>query len=136
MGSTFAPCNALSSTDSLNADEIYREKKGNMSSPTITPATPALSGVSGLGLAECIRHSEFWFSDGDIVLVTKSTGAQNVHLFRVHKIMLELASPVFRKSLSENNNNQESLYDGARTICVSRTGPDILEFFLRFLYNP
>ena len=106
-----------------------------MSSPIIASATAALS-ASDLALTECIRHSEFWFSDGDIVLVTKSTGAQNVHLFRVHKTVLDLASPVFRKSLSENNNNQESLYDGARIVQISRTDPNILEYFLHFLYNP
>ena len=107
-----------------------------MSSPTITSATAALSPSGLAGLAECIRHPTFWFSDGDIVLVTKSTGAQKVHLFRVHKTLLELASPVFRKSLSENNDNKEPLYDGARTFLVSWTGPNIMEFFLRFLYSP
>ena len=104
-----------------------------MSFSTFVPSIPTCVGSPKL--REWIRDSEFWFSDGDVVLGIESTEAKVTHLFRVHKPILELYSPVFRNTLS-GNKNAKSLHDGARAIWVPETSSKVLRYFLSFLYNP
>lgn len=45
------------------------------------------------------RHSTLWFSDGNIVLASKfkdTPGLQGTMLFRVHRSVLSMHSPVFK----------------------------------------
>ena len=106
-----------------------------MSSSTIVPSTLTTSlPVSG----EWIHDSEFWFPDGDVILGVRSiaAGPQTVHLFRVHKLVLELHSPVFRKTFAINSNLKSLQAWGARAIWIPQTNPKTLRYFLHFLYNP
>lgn len=107
------------------------------SSPTVVSSslTPPRRELLLPASGEWIHDSDFWFPDGDVVLGVQSiaAGPQTVHLFRVHKPVLELHSSVFRKTLSGDT---DSNFDGARAIWVPQTSPRFLRYFLRLLYNP
>ncbi|KAF8479936.1 hypothetical protein JB92DRAFT_3102135 [Gautieria morchelliformis] len=45
-----------------------------------------------------VEHEDLWFKDGDVVLSITEGGVEN--LFRVHRSILAIASPVFRDMLS------------------------------------
>jgi BTB/POZ domain len=45
-----------------------------------------------------VENEEFWFEDGDVVLSVTEDGVE--HHFRVHRLILKIASPVFRDMLS------------------------------------
>ncbi|KAF8502573.1 hypothetical protein JB92DRAFT_3145916 [Gautieria morchelliformis] len=45
-----------------------------------------------------VEHQDFWFEDGDVVLSVTEDGVE--HHFRVHRLILKIASPVFRDMLS------------------------------------
>ncbi|KAF8808824.1 hypothetical protein BYT27DRAFT_7337537 [Phlegmacium glaucopus] len=96
-----------------------------MSSPTPV-STATLSGPKS------VRNPNFWYPDGDTLLSVKSTGAQTVHLFRVHKLFLMLHSPIFREWLAD----QKSGLDSSQAVSLARTSPRVLEYFLYALYNP
>ncbi|KAF8527205.1 hypothetical protein JB92DRAFT_3107721 [Gautieria morchelliformis] len=45
-----------------------------------------------------VEHEDFWFEDGDVILSVTEDGVE--HRFRVHRLILKIASPVFRDMLS------------------------------------
>lgn len=64
----------------------------------MTTPESSSGSFSGSSSPEPIKSEDFWFDDGDIVL--SATDDDDEYHFRVHRVILTIASPVFREMLS------------------------------------
>ncbi|TDL16711.1 hypothetical protein BD410DRAFT_696956, partial [Rickenella mellea] len=79
------------------------------------------------------RRPKLWFDDGNIILAT------SLSIFRVHRGMLSMNSPVFADMLSlPQPEVAENTIEGLPDIPVVELSDDDQDFthFLRFCYNP
>ncbi|PIL26475.1 hypothetical protein GSI_12233 [Ganoderma sinense ZZ0214-1] len=69
-----------------------------------------------------MRHEEFWFADGSVVLVARNTG------FRVFRSLLAAQSTVFSDMLSSSSPNAEEMFEGCPVVHLSDSPQDVAYF--------
>ena len=85
------------------------------------------------------RHSQFNFSDGDILLLAKSS--LNCHndrhylLFHVHEFMLRHNSAIF-DYMFEDATSGADFYNGVPVVQMAGDNAEDLALILTYLYNP
>lgn len=66
------------------------------------------------------RHAEFWFRDGNIVLVAKHTG------FRIYRGLLSSQSTVFSDMFASSTSNVDETFDGCPVVHLSDSPHDLV----------
>ena len=106
------------SADTLHPLKRARVEDGNSSeSSSNSPAT---------SLQKLKRHAEFWFDDGNIVLVARNTA------FRIYRGLIASQSTVFSDMLVSSCASADETFDGCPTVQLSDS-PEDLTHFLRAL---
>ncbi|KAI1786292.1 hypothetical protein LXA43DRAFT_952775 [Ganoderma leucocontextum] len=72
------------------------------------------------------RHAEFWFEDGNIILVARDTG------FRIYRGLLASQSAVFSDMFASSNSQTNETFEGCPTVPLSDS-PEDLTHLLRVL---
>lgn len=94
---------------------------------------PLNTFANGVEISQPTRSSEYWFSDGSIILQAEYT------MFRVHLSVLARHSEVFKdiSSVPQPTGDplQDAVIDGCPVIPVSDSARDI-EALLSLLYDP
>lgn len=79
------------------------------------------------------RHSDLYFSSGDIILTT--TGGTDKTVLCLHKTVLSLHSPIFQDMVAmPAQPDTNETYDGLPMVQLHDDAGD-LEAFVKFLYN-
>ena len=92
------------------------ERDGDCSSPSNHPTG---------ALADLTRDTDFWFEDGNVVLVARNTG------FKVYKGLLASQSPIFQ-DLFASASHAEETYEGCPVVRLCDT-PEGLRYLLPYL---
>ena len=85
-----------------------------------------------------IKHSNLWFSDGNIILQTTSPSGDEIHLFKCHKSMLSKHSAVFAGMFEVENYvcvRRSEEYEGVSVISIPDASSDV-DALLNMLYDP
>ncbi|KAF9477719.1 hypothetical protein BDN70DRAFT_907115 [Pholiota conissans] len=75
-----------------------------------------------------VRHPEFYFSDGSVVIIVEKTA------FRVHQSVLARHSDVFNDMWDVPQPNKVELYDGCPTVILSDSVNDFVDV-MRVIYD-
>nr|VWO98004.1 Zn(2)-C6 fungal-type domain-containing protein [Ganoderma boninense] len=113
----FAPIAPLAFTMSSTPSQVQKhERDGDCSSPSNHPTG---------ALADLTRDTDFWFEDGNVVLVARNTG------FKVYKGLLASQSPIFQ-DLFASASHAEETYEGCPVVRLCDT-PEGLRCLLPYL---
>ena len=74
-------------------------------------------------LNSLLRHEEFWFDDGSIVLVARRTTG-----FRVYRALLAAQSTVFSDMLTSSSPSADEMIEGCPVVHLSDTPEDVAHF--------
>lgn len=86
------------------------------------------------------RHPTLWLSDGNIVLAAACKGKQSVTLFRVHKSILAMQSPIFKDMFDiashgpDINAASPETYEGLPFVFIPDPA-EYLEALLKVMYG-
>ena len=90
------------------------------------------------------RHPEFYFPNGDVILAVKfilsqpEDGPRKYQIFRVHKFLLSLRSPVFSNLFADGDGDgpeSGTSYDGVPFIELPGDNPEDFALLLSCLYE-
>ncbi len=79
-------------------------------------------------LEPLVHDAEFWFDDGNIVLI-----ARDGMVFRVYRGLLAAQSTVFADMFTSSRSTADEVYEGCPIVRVSDS-PEELRHFLRVLF--
>ena len=81
--------------------------------------------------ADIERDTEYWFEDGNIVLIAR--GGMG---FRVYKGLLARVSPFFKDLFSIPQPDGENSVDNCPVVCLPDDNPEDLRQLLTLIINP
>ncbi|KAH9846277.1 hypothetical protein C2E23DRAFT_597733 [Lenzites betulinus] len=116
---------------------------------TAQPSSSPDSSSTSTDHAEITRDTEFWFDDGNIVLISAATSTCGKVAFRVYKGMLARVSPVFQDlfelagahpgpgavTLPLHEASEPRLFDGCPTVAVTESSIEMRHFLGAVLYS-
>ena len=92
--------------------------------------TISLTGVAGSSLHQLERHHpSLWFEDGSIVIRAQET------LFKVHRSLLALHSPIFTSMFSIPQPCEQELIEGCSVVDLPDNADDVT-CILKAIYEP
>ncbi|KAF8527206.1 hypothetical protein JB92DRAFT_3093264 [Gautieria morchelliformis] len=68
-----------------------------VSAPLLVSRSSRLRQIVMSSISTPVEHEDFWFEEGDVVLSVTEDGVE--HRFCVHRLILKIASPIFRDML-------------------------------------